>query len=502
MSNPRSLSIVVPFYNKKAAFRRTFAELLMQMEHDDEIVVADDHSETGIGVCACLKEIEVIKPPKLSSHVYRVNTLRNLGVEAAKNDAIIILDPDCIPNEHFLSNARKIFDPSVLFTGRIDHVDKDGMIDRLDSRVKGESSQWLDHPMFGGASIWGGCMMFSKSRAELVGLFDEDYNGSWGTEDHDFGYRCYHSGMRLRWEPGLRVTHQWHEKNHPNVEANKKLWRLKRKKYEEALGIMTPYDPAVVVLIATLDRPEYIDQVMRAVFRTRVSIKVRLVNQGNFSKENMKALEPWRNRWAVEVIDNEFPVGLAEVRTQCMKDYASRYKYMITLDDDVLPKPGSIERLLAAMETYPQYHAIAGGVMQGKQSRMLGGRIDGKHQHYYLPIVDGVVEVQYVSSGFTVSKLVPFIPYDIEYDWGWNDWDWSNEIAKKDLRMAVCGNALGYHKHLITSKGLVVKTDSKEYQELRYNEGRIAASTERFKGKWGYEPVDARLWNGLVEREL
>lgn len=343
-------------------------------------------------------------------------------------------------------------------------------------------------------------MLFSKSRAELVGLFDESYNGSWGAEDHDFGYRCYHSGMRLRWEPGLQVTHQWHEIVHPNTHINKKLWKEQRQRYAESLNLITPYNPAVVVLIATLKRPRYIDQVMRAVFRTRMPVKVRLVNQGDFSGEHMSALKWWRNRWAVEVVDNEEPVRLAEVRTQCMKDYAGRYKYMITLDNDVLPLPGSIERLLRSIYVYPKYHAIAGGVKQGKQTRMLGGYIrDG--QHYSLPLVDGTVEVDFISSGFTVSKLDPLIPYDTKYGWGWNDWDWSNEIDKAGHRMAVCGGALGYHKYLLTSRGLEQQGDSEDYQLLRYDADVIDASTKRFKSKWGYVPLRTKMWDKpVVER--
>lgn len=505
MEKRRNISVVCPFYEKRAAFERTFKELKIQLAPGDEVIVVDDHSPSGVGEkkCGC-QALRVIRPPKLGTHIYRLNTLRNLGLEHAEHDATVVLDPDCIPNKHFLENARRIFDPSVLFAGRIDYLKKDGGILKLDPRREDGSSRWIDRSMKRAGMIWGGCMFFSKSRAKLVGLFDTDYDSAWGAEDHDFGERMYSSGVRLRYEPALQVMHQWHPKLKPNHQRNLDLWQKKRAYYVGALNMVTPYKPAVGVLIATLERPHYIDQVMRGVFRTRVPVRVRLVNQGDHSAPQKDALEWWKGRWAVEVVDHSKPERLSVVRTRAMKHFADKCRYMITLDDDVLPHLGSIEALLRAMEEHPEYHAIAGGIIQKGKNRMLGGYIiaDDDHQYYSLPFIEGVVEVGFVSSGFTVFRLDPLVPYDTGYEFGWADWDWSNEIKKRGLRMAVCGDALAYHRYVITSKGPKVRYDSEKYRRIRHNPERHRASAERFRSKWGYLPRGPKIWSQPVFKEV
>lgn len=495
----RSISVVVPFYEKRQAFKKTFSELLLQLDHDDEIIVADDHSPSGIGACNCVKELTVVRPPKLGAHIYRLNTLRNLGIKHAKHDAIMILDPDCIPNPHFLENARRIFDPSVLFAGRIDFMKADGTLDHLDPRRE-TSSRWCDWTFASAGMIWGGVMYFSKSRTALVGHFDTDYDGGWGSEDHDFGERCYSSGMRMRYEFGLAVRHQWHPENHPNQQRNLDLWEKKRAQYPTKLEYVTPYRPTVGVLIVTLKRPYYIDQVMRGVFRTRIPLKVRLVNQGDKSPKQMEALKWWRGRWAVEIVELPKPESIEAIRAQTMKHYARTCKYMIVLDDDILPKPGSIEALLRALQEHPEYHAIAGGIIEKGMSRMLGGYIIGTkdRQYYALPFIKGVAETSYISSGFTAFRLDPLVPFDGEYEFGWGDWDWANELKRNGLRMAVCGDALAYHKHVITSKGPEHIHDSPDYMKIRYNSARHQKTSDRFLKKWGYRPKDPKLWDGPV----
>ena len=496
----RGISVVVPYYDKKSLFKKTFNELKIQLTPDDEVIVVDDHSPSGVGVCSC-QALTIVRPPKLETHIYRLNTLRNLGIMTAKNDAVAILDPDCIPNKHFLDNARKLFDPSVLFAGRIDYLDKDGGILKLDPRRVDGSSRWVDKSIHSAGMVWGGIMLFSKSRAELVGLFDTDYDSGWGAEDHDFGERCYSSGMRLRYEPALQVQHQWHPKVHPNQQRNLDLWKTKKANYVPHLNLVTPYKPAVAVLVATLRRPHYIDQVMRGIFRTRVPLKVRLVNQGDSTSEQLDALKWWRGRWAVDVVDYPEPRRLSVVRTEAMHLFGDEgYKYMMTLDDDILPHPGSIEALLRALKANPQYHAIAGGVLQKGKTRMLGGYIipTEEKQHYSLPLVRGVAEVRFISSGFTAFRLDPLVPYDTEYEFGWNDFDWSQEIKLRGLRMAVCGDALAYHRYLVTSRGIISQTDAFEYLKFRANRQRHNASADRFKSKWGFRPRAPKIWGGPV----
>ena len=280
----RPLSIIIPHFEKQAALKKTWEELKFQIQPEDEILIVDDHSPSGIPdfECKCTKTIQ---PPKHVPHIYRLNSLKNHGVEHAKHDACIIIDPDCIPSKNFLSYARNVYDPSVLFGGHISYLDKNGNPPKEYS--KQSVSRWLDEDKRGCRELRGGCMFFSKQRASLAGLFDTDFDGNWGSGEHPFGSVCYNSGMRLRYDRGLTVFHQWHEKNRPgNSGHNKRLFEKKVRLYHESLNYLTPYKPAVVVLVVSTKHSQYIEQGMRAIFRHAFPFKVRLVNNGDQSEQH------------------------------------------------------------------------------------------------------------------------------------------------------------------------------------------------------------------------
>lgn len=352
-----NFSIIIPFFEKKEALKKTWGELHLQLHPDDQVLVVNDWSPNGVPEfdCLCTK---VICPPKHTPHIYRLNTLRNTGLESASWDACIVLDPDCVPNPHFLDNARKMFDPSVLFGGCIDKMQEDGAV-KLDPRRRGDKGFWCDLKDDGGVGIYGGCMMFSKSRTKLVDWFSEEYNGAWGMEEHDFASRCYHSGIRLRFSTELQVTHQWHPENRVGYERNREIWTKNRETYRDHLGVFTSYKPAVVVLVVSMLHPQCIDQVMRFIFRHRIPLKVRLVNNGDQSEQQKRELAAWSKRWTVDYIDYKSQKPLSSIQSDTMKDYSEKgYKYLIMMDADNIPTTGSFVTLISEMENREQYYTI------------------------------------------------------------------------------------------------------------------------------------------------
>ena len=489
----RNISIVIPFFQKQEALKKTWGELYLQISPDDEVLVVDDHSPDGVPDlgCPCIK---VIQPPKHVPHIYRLNTLRNLGVEHATNDAIMILDPDCIPTPRFLDHARRIYDPSILFAGWINRIDKKGDI-REDRRINGGGSRWIDRTSRDCRNVLGGCMYFSKRRASLVRLFDTSFDGSWGSEEHAFASACYNSGMRLRLEKELMVYHQWHEKNRPgNIAHNRQLFNEKSQILRESLNYVTPYKPAVAVLMVSTMRPYYIDQGMRAIFRHAVPFKVRLVNNGDQSSSQLNAVAWWSDRWAVDYVNYKSPELLSTIRSNAIRDYnEKKYTYLITMDDDITPMNGSLTTLISEMETHPEYHALSGYIVDWKdQPRFIGGKIKAGIHYYYYPVKPETMPADYISSGFTIIRLDKVVPYSEGWEMGWNDWDWSNEIRKRGLLMGVTGKAGAYHRQLFTTNGREQKKDSAAYKEVRYDRQRHNRMAEKFKEKWGYTPKPAR----------
>jgi len=361
----RPISIIIPHYEKQDALTKTHQELVLQLHPEDEIIIVDDHSPNGVPEFDCLCT-SIIKPPKHMPHSYRLNTVRNYGIEHAKHDACLILDPDCVPNKNFLSHARKIYDPSVLFTGWIWYMNEDGGLLRKGGRQRhgGEIgvSMWIDKTNRDCNKVLGGCMYFSKRRAKLAGLFDTSFDGSWGWEEHGFASTCRNSGMRLRFDSELIVYHQWHKiRRWGQPEDNKQMHFLKIGDHRKALNVVTPYRPSVAVLVVSSGRPWEVDHVMRGIFRHSFPLKVRLVNNGDQSKQQLEAMSWWNDRWAVDYINNDSPQPLTTIQSDAIKHYnIKKYKYLIMLNENAVPMPNSLNRLVLEMEKNPHHNTLNG----------------------------------------------------------------------------------------------------------------------------------------------
>ena len=481
----RNISIIIPHYQKQEALVNTWKELQLQLHPLDEIIIVDDNSPDGVPEfdCPCSTTLTL---PKRAPHIYRLCTVRNYGLEHATHDACIILDPDCLPNPHFLDNARKIFDASILFGGCIDKIQEDGTL-KMDTRRNSGKSYWCDLRDKGGGCIWGGCMMFSKSRTKASGWFDEDFNGAWGAEESEFASRCYHGGMRLRYSMELGVKHQWHPKDDTGKERNKAMYLEKIASHRTHLNMLSPYAPAVGVMVITMMRPDLITQCLQGIFRNRIPVKVRLINNGDRGEDTRRICTEWGRRWAVDYVmqDRQWP---AVVRNESMKwARRNKFKYLVFIDDDMVVTQTGISNLISEMEKHPQYYAMSGSMknVKGNPFRMLGGVLrDNAFWNY--PMGDKVRDSDWVGGGFTAHRLKPLVPYDENYQTGYNDFDWSMQVKKQDLKLGVTGKALAYHGFKLTSDGLERYRNPDEYSMLRYDKERHAEMRKLFKSKWGF----------------
>lgn len=485
----QNLSIVIPHYEKQRTLSIVQDELTFQVHPDDEIIIVDDHSPGGVPDfdCPCTK---VVSPRKRTPHIYRLNTLRNLGVETASHDAVILLDPDCIPNKKFLDNARRLFDPSIIYGGAIDKVNESPKtwkyeLGSIRPDARGLEDFWYD----GSFDISGGCMMFSKYRTKLFGWFNTDYDGSWGPDDTDFVMRCHHSGIRQRYTPSMKVYHIWHPKDHhkgPAVDANVKLYHDNTVGYRDRFNYLTKFNPAAGVMVISVMRPELIDQCLRGIFLTNMPLKVRLISNGN-GNSYKEALKPWRSRWTVDIAKHRrrWP---AVIRNDSMR-WANRkqLKYLLMIDDDAVPKQGSIIKLVNVLEENPDIYAVCGyqdNARSNNAARLGGNWVGGKIKHE--PLEPGWVYSDVVTGGFTLTRVKPLILWDEEYETGLNDYDWSNTITEAGWKMASCGDAGMWHQWLFTPEGRRVYKSPPEYNQLRYDRERHLRMDQRFFDKWGY----------------
>lgn len=496
---PRALDATKPTRtNKEQSWLETWKHLEPQLETGDEVVLIDDNTEIKIDDGGFIpfefeeKWVKVLIAPKTKKHIFSFNTLRNMGIEEAKNDPILLLNPNCIPAPNLLENARSLFDPGVVYGAQINYILENGNL-KLEPRPGWKrnvpKNPWVDEspdrPMY----LWGGCLLFSKKRTSTVGWFSKIYDGSWGLGEQDFIEKCYHSGLRLKYEPLLKVSHTLHPTFRKGYKQNRALYRKKAKAYSQNLSAWTPYKPKVLVLVVTMMRSYYLDQCLKRIFQNMIPVKVRLVNQGDQSKEMLDTLQKWSPRWAVDYIFNEHLRSIAKIRSETFTWAKEQgYDFVVTVDDDMLLMPGALDKLIMTARWNPQFHAIAGYCIESTRIRMLGGKEmvrDDCCYHYNLPYTAGLTEVDYVSSGLRIARLKPLILQDTDYDFGLVDWDYAKRMKQAGLKLAVTGEVGGYHGMMRRYGKWQVRPDPQGYIKIRSNRNRIDKMTQLFERKWG-----------------
>ena len=110
---PKSISLIISFYNRIDFLKLIFAGLEQQKCHDFEVIIADDGSRDEI-----VKELNLLigRASFPVTHLWhedkgwQKNTILNKAIVAAEADYIIFIDGDCIPHplfiqEHLLSKV-------------------------------------------------------------------------------------------------------------------------------------------------------------------------------------------------------------------------------------------------------------------------------------------------------------------------------------------------------------------------------------------------------------
>lgn len=252
------ISVLLATYNWPEALSLCLQALKQQTDNDFEIILCDDGSTNDTKI---LIESFQSDFPVPITHLwqedlgFRKTLILNQGIKVSKGDYLIFLDGDCIPQNDFIAQHKKLAEKNHLVTGsRV--LSSHKLTNELCSK-----GQWSENLLGFNALIWNfkglinkslplffkvpdnplriyqkfewrrikGCNMACwKSDAISIGGFDESFTG-WGHEDADFVYRLQTQGViRKSGAWATEVIHLWHKMaDKESAEKNAAIVRAK-----------------------------------------------------------------------------------------------------------------------------------------------------------------------------------------------------------------------------------------------------------------------------------
>lgn len=225
------ITVVIPVYNRIAVLEMTLRALTHQTYPKKliDIVIADDGSSDSPDSLLPLfqNEFRSIRYVRQEDLGYRLSEVRNLGVNAATTELVILLDCDMAPVPRLVELfARHLHvQPRAIYCGHrryvdANHLDAADIHDSVspllelpdirpnNAQVTSEATQgptidWRvpiyqetsglrfeRHPF---RAVCGGNIGFTKTLFSEAGSFDEDFK-AWGGEDAEWGYRAWNRG--------------------------------------------------------------------------------------------------------------------------------------------------------------------------------------------------------------------------------------------------------------------------------------------------------------------
>jgi glycosyltransferase involved in cell wall biosynthesis len=226
MISNHEIGVIIPTYNRCDLLLYTLESLKRQLAEKKKfaVVIADDGSSDGTREMARTfeKDFNLIYVFQ-QDEGYRPASARNLGIKAVESkiclfvDAGILLDENCIErhlNFHrqakdrvaigyiygtketptTLASLKNLVNPfeagssiKKLASNPIFHDTREQQYKRYNDRLEDLPAPWI--------YFWAGHVSVPKEKLMNVGCFDENYNGKWGVEDNDLGYRLYNNGV-------------------------------------------------------------------------------------------------------------------------------------------------------------------------------------------------------------------------------------------------------------------------------------------------------------------
>ena len=200
LSTQPEISVVVPSRNAGGSLPRLLDALAAQTAAQDrfEVIVVDDASTDATPGIARASAVRLLQA---GAHV-GVAGARNLGIREARGGIVAFLDADCVPARDWVERGSAALDelPADIVAGHIDvavaHPSPAALVDLVHYY---DQERYASEGFAATGNLWVRRGVFDEA-----GLFDEELTRD---EDKEFVQRAVAGGARLRYSPGVRVSH-------------------------------------------------------------------------------------------------------------------------------------------------------------------------------------------------------------------------------------------------------------------------------------------------------
>lgn len=214
------VSIIVTTFNWPEALEVNLRSVLAQTREPDEIIVADDGSNS--------KTAEVVGKVLKSSrikwrHVWhedkgiRQARIKNLGVKYSGSDYLIFVDHDVVMHPAFIADHLSAAEKGIFLQGKrcflpVDYTERvlvngfgslpSPFLRGLENKKNAYRSPFL-HRLFCRRksfqkSLRGCNLSMHRTDFLMVDGYDETFDQLWGREDSDICYRLFHNKIKVR----------------------------------------------------------------------------------------------------------------------------------------------------------------------------------------------------------------------------------------------------------------------------------------------------------------
>jgi succinoglycan biosynthesis protein ExoA len=210
------VSVIVPVRNESASIRETLTGLARQdfPQHDCEILVIDGQSGDDTAAIVCDLQYSIPNLVLLDNPKRLASSGRNVGVQHARGDYVVIVDGHCQVREpRMLARLVEAFETSGAdCLGRPQPLEADRPC-AFQRAVAAARSSWLGHnpdshiysDKEGLVAADNVAVAYRREVFDRVGLFDESFDAC---EDVEFNTRVRRAGLTCYFTPAIAIGYQ------------------------------------------------------------------------------------------------------------------------------------------------------------------------------------------------------------------------------------------------------------------------------------------------------